>query len=132
VSATSTLLATSNAAFYIVFGVFVVAMLVLAFLTMRWAIRRDKVGLAEWRRRKVEQAFKRASARGGAGGPNGNGHGGRGAAIRGNGARPPGKADARPPGKADARPPGTADADDGADATADADGVEDQEQEGPR
>jgi len=45
--------AGTPAAFYAVFGVFVAAFVVLAVVTMRWAVRRDRVGRAEWVRRRA-------------------------------------------------------------------------------
>jgi hypothetical protein len=44
-------LTTSHVGFDVVFAVFVLAMLVLIFLVLRWAIRRDRVGRADWRER---------------------------------------------------------------------------------
>jgi hypothetical protein len=46
----------TNVAFYITFGVFVVAWLVLAFFTIRWAIRHDRAGFSAWRRRQAGAA----------------------------------------------------------------------------
>jgi hypothetical protein len=46
------LLAASNTAFFVLFGIFVAGMLVLIFLTLRWTIRRDRVGRAAWRQRQ--------------------------------------------------------------------------------
>lgn len=42
----------SDAPFLAVFGVFVAAFLVLAVVTLRWAVRRDRAGRAEWLRRQ--------------------------------------------------------------------------------
>jgi hypothetical protein len=39
-------------AFGVVFGAFVVAFVVLVVITLRWAIRRDRAGRAEWLRRR--------------------------------------------------------------------------------
>jgi hypothetical protein len=39
-------------AFDVVFGLFVVAFVVLAVITVSWAVRRDRVGRAEWARRQ--------------------------------------------------------------------------------
>jgi membrane protein implicated in regulation of membrane protease activity len=44
----------ADAAFYAVFGVFLVAFLVLVVITLRWAVRRDRAGRAEWLRRREE------------------------------------------------------------------------------
>lgn len=60
----STRLVAAGAAFYGVFGVFVVAFFVLAFLSVRWAVRRDRVGRAAWAARR--QAAQQAAPRGGA------------------------------------------------------------------
>lgn len=42
----------ADRAFYAVFAVFVVAFAVLAVITVRWAVRRDRAGRAEWARRQ--------------------------------------------------------------------------------
>lgn len=47
--------ATLQPGFLVVFGVFAAAFLVLCFLTLRWAIRRDRVGRQEWLRRRQAQ-----------------------------------------------------------------------------
>jgi len=44
--------AGGDGAFYAVFGVFVAAFVVLAVVTLRWAVRRDKAGRAEWAGRR--------------------------------------------------------------------------------
>jgi hypothetical protein len=41
-----------NVGFAISFGIFVVALLTLFFLTARWAIRHDRAGFKEWRQRQ--------------------------------------------------------------------------------
>jgi len=41
----------ADVAFAVVFGVFVVALAVLAFVAIRWGVRKDRPGRAEWRRR---------------------------------------------------------------------------------
>ncbi len=41
--------------FYLVFGVFLAAFVVLAVVTVRWAVRRDRAGRAEWVRRQAAQ-----------------------------------------------------------------------------
>jgi hypothetical protein len=46
----------TNVGFYITFGAFVVAWLVLAFFTIRWAIRHDRAGFSAWRRRQAGAA----------------------------------------------------------------------------
>jgi len=45
----SPLLAT-NPAFYVIFGAFVVAMVILIALIIRWAIRHDMAGWKTWRK----------------------------------------------------------------------------------
>jgi hypothetical protein len=47
-------LAASNAAFFTLFGVFVAAMLVLIFLTLRFVIRRDRAGRKAWLERQSQ------------------------------------------------------------------------------
>lgn len=44
----------SNTAFLAVFGVFLAAFFVLAVVTLRWAVRRDRAGRAEWLRRRTQ------------------------------------------------------------------------------
>lgn len=44
----------SDAAFGIVFGVFVLALAVLAVVAIRWGIRRDRPGREAWRRRYLD------------------------------------------------------------------------------
>jgi hypothetical protein len=46
-------LVATNVGFYITFGAFVVAWLVLAFFTVRWALRHDRAGYKAWRRRQA-------------------------------------------------------------------------------
>jgi hypothetical protein len=48
-------LAGADAAFIVVFGAFVLAFVVLAFITLRWAVRRDRTGRDQWLRRQAEQ-----------------------------------------------------------------------------
>jgi hypothetical protein len=67
----------SNTAFAVVFGIFVVAILILAVVIITWAVKRDRVGLAEWRRKRMERAWRTGgpAAGNGARGPaSGNGH----------------------------------------------------------
>ena len=54
VHGTRPLLLTSagNAAFYVVFGIFVVAMVMLAVIVIVWAVRHDIAGREAWRRRQ--------------------------------------------------------------------------------
>jgi hypothetical protein len=49
---TARVLASSDTAFFTLFGFFVAATLVLSVITLRWAIRRDKAGRAAWRARQ--------------------------------------------------------------------------------
>jgi len=43
-----------NVVFAVVFGVFVVALLVLCVITLTWAVRRDRAGRAAWVRRRTQ------------------------------------------------------------------------------
>jgi hypothetical protein len=45
----------ADAAFYVVFGAFVVAFAVLSVITVRWALQRDRTGRAQWVRRQQER-----------------------------------------------------------------------------
>jgi hypothetical protein len=49
-------LLASNTAFFVVFGVFVVALLVLVVIVLTWAIRRDRAGRAAWMLRRQQQS----------------------------------------------------------------------------
>ncbi len=49
-------LIAAGAAFFAVFGLFVVAFGVLVVITVRWAVRRDRVGRAEWVQRQKAAA----------------------------------------------------------------------------
>ncbi|HXN59305.1 MAG TPA: hypothetical protein VN886_02525 [Acidimicrobiales bacterium] len=42
----------TDAAFYVVFGIFVVAMVVLAVIIVVWAVRHDMTGWKAWRKRQ--------------------------------------------------------------------------------
>jgi hypothetical protein len=54
----------AGVAFYAVFGVFVVAFAFLSFVSVRWALRRDRAGRAEWLRRQQQpQRHPRQQAR---------------------------------------------------------------------
>lgn len=44
--------AGTDVAFYVGFGLFLLAFVVLAVVTLRWAVRRDRAGRAEWARRR--------------------------------------------------------------------------------
>ncbi len=46
-------LVASDVAFAVVFGVFLVALLTLIVIVVRWAIRRDRQGRAAWRERQA-------------------------------------------------------------------------------
>ena len=48
-------LLASNTAFFVVFGIFVVALLTLIVIVLTWAIRRDRVGRASWVLRRQQQ-----------------------------------------------------------------------------
>lgn len=53
--------AGTDVAFYVGFCLFLVAFGVLAVVTVRWAVRRDRAGRAEWaRRRQAREATERA------------------------------------------------------------------------
>ncbi len=61
--------AASNAAFFTLFSVFVVAMLVMIFITVRWVIRRDRAGRKAWVQRQLalqQQSEADADAQAGA------------------------------------------------------------------
>ena len=45
-----------NAAFYVIFGLFVVAMLVLVVIVIVWAVRHDMAGRTAWRERQMARA----------------------------------------------------------------------------
>lgn len=59
----------ADASFDVVFGLFVVAVVVLSAITLRWALRRDRAGRAQWLRRRSEEL--RGGARGSAPDTNG-------------------------------------------------------------
>jgi len=88
-----TVLLGADVAFDAVFSVFVVAFVVLAVVTVRWAIKRDRAGRAAWVRRQAPARDVRPDAPP----PRMNGHsphqkgpqsGGRGRDPRGGGPRP--------------------------------------------
>jgi uncharacterized membrane protein YadS len=56
VVASAQLVASTSLAFAIIFGIFVVALLVLIVITLMWAYRRDKAGRVLWRQRQQERA----------------------------------------------------------------------------
>jgi hypothetical protein len=45
----------SNAPFYILFGIFIVALLILVVVVLTWAIRRDRAGRAAWLKRRQDK-----------------------------------------------------------------------------
>ena len=49
----------TDVAFGIVFALFVLALLVLAFVTVRWGIRRDRPGRQAWRQSRLDPASER-------------------------------------------------------------------------
>jgi hypothetical protein len=49
-------LLASNTAFFVIFGVFVVALLALIVIILTWAIRRDRAGRSAWMLRRQQQA----------------------------------------------------------------------------
>jgi hypothetical protein len=46
----------SDAAFVVVFAVFIAALVVLVVMTMRWAVRHDRSGWRTWRARQLSAA----------------------------------------------------------------------------
>jgi len=54
----------SDVAFAVVFGVFVAALAVLGFVAIRWGVRKDRPGRAEWRRRYLDAAAGEPAADG--------------------------------------------------------------------
>jgi hypothetical protein len=46
----------TNVAFFVVFGLFVVAILALAVIVIMWAVRHDMAGWKVWRKRQEEAA----------------------------------------------------------------------------
>ncbi|MGH9043463.1 MAG: hypothetical protein ACRDVP_01225 [Acidimicrobiales bacterium] len=48
------------ALFGVVFAVFVLATVILAVIAVRWAVRRDRIGRREWKRRQLEAATERS------------------------------------------------------------------------
>jgi hypothetical protein len=53
----------ADAAFTIVFGLFVAALVVLAVVTVVWAVRHDRPGLEAWRQRMLERGRTTGSER---------------------------------------------------------------------
>ena len=48
----------ADVAFGIVFGLFVFAFLVLAFISIRWGVRRDRPGRQAWRQRNLDASAR--------------------------------------------------------------------------
>ena len=48
-------LLASDAAFAVVFGIFIVAMLTMIVIVIRWSIRRDRQGRVAWRQRQQQR-----------------------------------------------------------------------------
>jgi hypothetical protein len=55
----------ADTAFGIVFGLFVLAVLVLAFIVIRWGVRRDRPGRQAWRQRHLEAASRDGASQNG-------------------------------------------------------------------
>jgi len=49
-------LLASNTAFAVIFGIFLVSLVVLIVVTLTWAIRRDRAGRAAWTARQQQKA----------------------------------------------------------------------------
>jgi hypothetical protein len=54
--------AATDLAFGIVFGLFVLAFVVLAFVAIRWSVRRDRPGREAWRRQHLEARARQNGA----------------------------------------------------------------------
>jgi hypothetical protein len=50
------LVASDSVAFAVIFGIFVAALLVMIVIVLRWAVRRDRTGRAQWRQRQTGRA----------------------------------------------------------------------------
>jgi hypothetical protein len=50
------LASAGNTAFFVIFGIFVVAMIALAVIVIMWAVRHDLAGRQAWRARQGERA----------------------------------------------------------------------------
>jgi hypothetical protein len=57
-SAHTVALLANNTAFFVTFGIFVVALLALIVIVLTWAIRRDRAGRAAWMLRRQQAASK--------------------------------------------------------------------------
>jgi len=73
VTADSVLLA-ADVAFAVVFGVFVVAVVVLAVITLTWAVRRDRAGRRAWLARRAGDPASDPDDPGGVPRASSNGH----------------------------------------------------------
>ncbi len=91
----------ADAAFYAVFGVFVVAFVVLSVITVGWALRQDRTGRQRWLQRQQPGAEAVDPDGGPSGGPSGGAVAGGTAPPATNGHRPPAGRRGRP-----RRPPG--------------------------
>ncbi len=49
------LASAGNTAFYVIFGIFVLAMLALVVIVIMWAVRHDLAGREAWRQRQEER-----------------------------------------------------------------------------
>jgi len=49
------LLASDSVAFGVIFGIFVVALLALIVIVLRWAVRRDRQGRDQWKQRQANR-----------------------------------------------------------------------------
>jgi hypothetical protein len=49
------LASAGNTAFYVLFGIFVVAIVALAVIVIMWAVRHDMAGRAAWRERQARR-----------------------------------------------------------------------------
>jgi hypothetical protein len=56
----------SDAAFGVIFGIFVLALLALVVIVLRWAFRHDKAGRAAWRQRQLDRQLPPAAPGGAA------------------------------------------------------------------
>ncbi len=54
--ASSVTLLASNVAFAVIFGIFLVALVVLIVIVLTWAIRSDRKGRAAWRQRQLDRS----------------------------------------------------------------------------
>jgi len=52
----------ADVAFGVVFGLFVAALAVLGFVAIRWGVRKDRPGRAEWQRRHLDPSADEPTA----------------------------------------------------------------------